>query len=318
MRTVSERTHHDHDGHRHGALASANPRRVGMALATIVAFMAAEVVAGIMAQSLALLSDAAHMLTDAGALGLSLAAMWLAARPPRGGLTYGLKRAEILSALINGVTLVGLGLVIVAEAIRRLIAPPEPVASTMLVVALAGIVVNLFATWQLARANRTSLNLRGSYQHLLTDLYAFIGTAVAAVVIMLTGFSRADPIASLIVAGLMFWAGGRLIWDAGRVLLEAAPRGMNANEISRAMLADSRVVNVHDFHVWEITSGLPALSAHVLVAPGEDCHAVRRELEWMLESRFGIHHTTLQVDHAALQRPLWITPTGRMGDAQSG
>jgi cobalt-zinc-cadmium efflux system protein len=311
---VTDHIHHDHDGHQHGVAANADPRHLMAALGLIVAFMAAEVVAGLLGQSLALLSDAAHMLTDAGALALSLVAMRLAARPPRGGLTYGLKRAEILSALINGVTLVALALVILAEAIRRLLAPPQPDGPIMLAVALAGIAVNLLATWQLARANRTSLNVRGSYQHILTDLYAFVGTAAAAAVIMLTGFARADAIASLLIAGLMLWAGGRLIRDAGRVLLEAAPEGMNAGQISEALLGHPRVVNVHDFHLWEITSGLPALSAHVLVPPGEDCHAVRRELEHLLESRFDIVHTTLQVDHIADRRPLRVTPMeGRAG-----
>jgi cobalt-zinc-cadmium efflux system protein len=168
----------------------------------------------------------------------------------------------------------------------------------MLGVALAGIGVNLLATWQLARAERRSLNIRGSYQHILTDLYAFIGTAIAAVVILVSGFDRADAIVSLLIAGLMFRAGYGLIGDAVRVLLEAAPRGMRPDEMVRAMTQHPLVVNVHDFHVWEITSGMPALSAHVLVKPGEDCHAVRRELEATLDRRFGIDHTTLQVDHA--------------------
>jgi cobalt-zinc-cadmium efflux system protein len=277
-----------------------------VALALILAFMLAEVVAGIVAHSLALLSDAAHMLTDAGALALSLVAIRLAARPPSAGLTYGLKRAEILSALTNGVTLLGLVAFIVYEAIRRLLAPPAVEARTMLAVALAGIVVNLLATWQLARAERRSLNVRGSYRHLLTDLYAFGGTAAAAAIILLTGFRRADPAASLLVAGLMVWAGYGLVRDAVRVLLEATPRGTNAAEIAEALYSEPRVVNVHDLHVWEITSGMAALSAHVLVRPGDDCHAVRRQLESLLETRFEIAHTTLQVDHAPEPGPVRI------------
>ncbi|HZU19313.1 MAG TPA: cation diffusion facilitator family transporter [Candidatus Dormibacteraeota bacterium] len=261
--------------------------------------MAVEAVAGVLAHSLALLSDAAHMVADAGALLLSLVALRLAARPPAGGLTYGLKRAEILSALANGATLYLLAAAIVVEAVRRLLQPPEVQGASMLGVALAGVAVNLLVTWQLARAERRSLNLRGSYQHVLTDLYAFAGTAVAAVVIIATGFVRADAIASLVVAGLMVRAGYGLVRDATRVLLEAAPAGMNAAAVARALEEHPLVVNVHDFHLWEITSGMPALSAHVLVRPGEDCHAVRRQLEQVLDRRFAITHTTLQVEHVS-------------------
>jgi cobalt-zinc-cadmium efflux system protein len=269
-----------------------------VAFCLILGFMAAEVVAGVVGQSLALLSDAAHMLTDAGALGLSLVALRLAARPAGGGLTYGLKRAEILSALANGVTLFVLAAVIGVEAVRRVFQPLEVEGGLVLGVALVGVGVNLLAAWQLARAERRSLNIRGSYQHILTDLYAFLGTAVAAGVIMATGWVRADAIASLFVAALMVRAGYGLVRDATRVLLEAAPAGMNATEVGKALTARPTVVNVHDFHLWEITSGMPALSAHVLVHAGEDCHAVRRQLEHELRRRFGIEHTTLQVDHA--------------------
>jgi cobalt-zinc-cadmium efflux system protein len=176
----------------------------------------------------------------------------------------------------------------------------------MLAVALAGVAVNLVVTWQLARADRRSLNVRGSYQHVLTDLYAFIGTAVAAAVILVTGFQRADAIASLLVAGLMVRAAWGLLRDAGRVLLEAAPAGVRPQEIARAIADHPSVANVHELHVWEITSGFPALSAHVLVWPGDDCHAVRRDLEQLLDRRFAIEHTTLQIDHAARQGPIRI------------
>jgi len=281
-------------------------RRLALGLALLVAFMAAEVVAGVVGGSLALLSDAGHMLTDAGALALSLVVAGLAARPPRGGLTYGLKRTEILSGLVNGVTLVVIAALILYEAAHRLVSPPRVDARLMLAVALAGVAVNLAVTWQLAKAERRSLNVRGSYQHILTDLYAFIGTAVAAGVILLTGFDRADPIASIVVAGLMLHAAWGLLRDAGRVLLEAAPAGVRPEEIAAAMAAHPSVANVHDLHVWEITSGFPALSAHVLVRPGDDCHAVRRDLEHLLDARFSIAHTTLQVDHVNRQGPITI------------
>jgi len=288
-----------HSGHSHRATNETDTRRLAIALGLILAFMAGEVVAGILANSLALLSDAAHMLTDAGALAMSLVVIRLAARPSKGDLTFGLKRTEILSAQANGATLLVLAGLIVYEGIRRLITPPEPQGTVILIVALVGIVVNLVATWQLSKANRESMNVEGSFQHILTDLLAFIFTAIAAVVILTTGFIRADAIASLLVAAIMFRAAYGLLRDSGRVLLEAAPEGMSVTEIGDALARHPHVSDVHDLHVWTITSGFPSLSAHVLVHTGDDCHAIRRELEHMLKERFEIEHTTLQVDHEA-------------------
>ncbi|MBX5443509.1 MAG: cation transporter [Solirubrobacteraceae bacterium] len=292
---------HGHGGHghahAHGVSADADTGRLAFALALIVAFLIVEVVVGVIAGSLALLSDAAHMLTDAAAIALALVALRLAQRPARGRLTFGLKRVEILSAQVNGLTLLILALVICVEGVRRLVSPPEVEGALVLVVALAGIVVNVAATLVLARANRQSLNVEGAFQHILTDLYAFTGTAVAGGVILLTGFARADAIASLVVAALMLQSAYRLLRDSARVFLEAAPPGTDPEEIGRAMVAVGDVVEVHDLHVWEVTSGFPALSAHVLVEPGADCHGARRELEALLHERFGIDHTTLQVDH---------------------
>jgi cobalt-zinc-cadmium efflux system protein len=284
--------------HSHHATTNADPRHLWVALVLILAFMVGEVIAGLLAHSLALLSDAGHMLTDAGALGLSLVAIRLAQQPPAGGFTYGLKRAEILSALANGATLAAIGALIVYEAVRRVIAPPDVQAPIILVVALVGIGVNLLATWQIAKANRTSLNVEASFRHILTDLYAFIGTAIAAVVILFTGFTRADAIVSFLVALLMFKAAYGLLRDAGRVVLEGAPSGLSPDEIGHAMADFPEVHSVHDLHVWEITSGFPALSAHVLVDEGADCHAIRGRLEEMLKDRFDLPHTTMQVDHA--------------------
>ena len=302
---------HSHaHGHVHAPAANADRRRLAIGLGLLLAFMGAEVAAGVAAHSLALLSDAGHLLMDAGALALSLVVVQLAARPPRGGLTYGLRRAEILSGLANGVTLAAVAAVIVSEAVRRLLQPGPVDARVMLVVALAGVAVNLLVTWQLARAEQRSMNVRGSYLHVLTDLYAFAGTAVAAVVILLTGFARADPIASLLVAALMLRAAYGLLRDAGRILLEAAPAGMRPVDIAESMAAHPSVANVHDLHVWQITTGFPALSAHVLVRPGDDCHAVRRDLEQLLDERFDIEHTTLQVDHLSRQPPITIGTPG--------
>lgn len=282
----------------------ADSRRLAVALGLILAFMACELAVGIVSHSLALLSDAAHMLTDAAALILSIVAVRLAARPPAGGLTFGLKRAEILSALINGAVLGVLAALVVYEGISRLVTAPRVQAWPMLAVALAGVGVNLAATWQLSRANRRSLNIKGSFRHIVTDLYAFAGTAVAAGVILGTGFDRADPLASLLVAALMLRTAVKLVSQAGRVLLEAAPAGTSTVDVGSALAAHPEVTDVHDLHVWEITSGFPSLSAHVLVRPDRDCHAVRRDLEETLAARFGIDHTTLQVDHDEVDRPV--------------
>ena len=287
-----------HGGHSHGVSADADRRWLGLALGLIGVFMAAEVAVGIVAGSLALLSDAAHMLTDAASIVLALIAMRLAARPARGGFTYGLKRAEILSAQANGLTLLLLGAWLAYEAVRRLIAPPEVEGGLMLATALAGIVVNLAATWCLSKANRTSLNVEGAYQHVLNDLFAFIGTAVAALVVVLTDFERADPIATLVVVALMVKAAYGLLRDSGRIFLEAAPADVDPDALGDRLVARPDVIEVHDLHVWQITSGQAALSAHVLVEPGGDCHAVRRDLEDVLRHDYRITHTTLQVDHA--------------------
>jgi len=288
---------HSHAGHSHGASADADRGKLLIALTLILGFMAAEVVTGIIANSLALLSDAAHMLTDAAAIGLSLVAIELAKRPAGGQMTFGLKRVEILSAQANGITLLVLAAIIAIEGVRRLIDPPGVDGTLVLIVALAGIVVNLAATATLAKANRGSLNVEGSFQHILTDLYAFVGTAVAAAIIITTGFDRADAIASLLVAALMLRSAIGLLHESGRIFLEASPKQIDPERIGRTMAAQPGVVEVHDLHVWEVTSEFPALSAHVTVAQDTDCHRTRLELTGLIEREFDIHHTTLQVEH---------------------
>jgi cobalt-zinc-cadmium efflux system protein len=288
---------HAHEGHSHGVSADADRGKLAITLGLIVAFMAVEVTVGIRASSLALLSDAAHMLTDATAIGLSLVAIRLAQRPAKGALTFGLKRTEILSAQFNGATLLVLSLLIIYEGISRLVSPPAVAGTAVLVVALIGVVVNLAATRTLSNANRQSMNVEGAIQHILTDLIAFIVTAIAGAVILTTGFRRADGIASLVVAAVMLRAAYGLLKASGRVFLEAAPQGVDPDAIGRALAAEPGVTEVHDLHVWEITSGFPALSAHVLVGTENNCHAIRRYLEALLHDHFDIEHTTLQVDH---------------------
>jgi cobalt-zinc-cadmium efflux system protein len=288
-------------GHAHSHEGNGDARRLSIALGLILAFMAGEIVAGILGNSLALLSDAAHMLTDAGALIVSLVVLRLAAQPAGGNRTFGLRRSEILSAQANGAALLVLAGLIVYGAVRRLVSPPDANGTVILVVALVGIGVNFLATWQLSGANRRSLNIEGSYQHILTDLFAFIATAIAGVVILASGWVRADPVAALLVAAVMLRASWGLLRDSGRVLLDIAPEGMSVQQIGTAMASQPHVVEVHDLHVWEVTTEFPTLSAHVLVEPGADCHGIRRELEQLLHDRFGLDHTTLQVDHAPAQ-----------------
>jgi cobalt-zinc-cadmium efflux system protein len=299
---------HDHghdDGHGHGGhhhhhapSADADRRWLAVALALIAGFMVVEVVGGVLASSLALLSDAAHMLTDAAAIALALVAARLAARPAAGRFTFGLGRAEILSAQVNGAALLVLAGVIAVEAIRRLFAPPEVDGAFVVAVGLAGAVVNVAAAWALGRAERRSLNVEGARQHVLTDLYASLGAAAAGAVVLLGGWDRADGVAALFVSFLMLRSGWGLLRESGRGLLEGAPKGLDPDAIGRAMAAEPGVLEVHDLHVWEVTSGFPAIAAHVMVRAGDDCHAVRRRLQRVLDDHFGVTHVTLQVDHA--------------------
>jgi cobalt-zinc-cadmium efflux system protein len=307
--------------------ADSEAGRLKIALALIVLFMAAEIVVALLASSLALLSDAAHMLIDAAALAVALLAARLAARPARGAMTFGLGRAEIISANANGMTLLVLGLLIVYGAIRRLITPVEVQAVPVLIVALAGMVVNLIATRVLGAhghahgpghdhrhdqddahdhdhdRRRRSLNIEGSYQHLLTDLFGFAATAIAAIVILLTGFDRADAIASLLIAAVMLYAAYGLIRASARVMMEAAPEGIDPDSIGRELAAYPGVAEVHDLHIWEVTSGFPAISAHVVVDAGHDCHEIRRALSTLLRDRVELAHSTLQVEHARAPQP---------------
>jgi cobalt-zinc-cadmium efflux system protein len=284
--------------------SDADRRWLSVALAIVLAFMGVEIVAGVLASSLALLSDAAHMLTDAGALGLALVAARLAARPPRGSFTFGLGRAEVLSAQINGTALLVLAAVIAWEAGHRLVHPPEVEGAIVIVVGAVGALANVASAWALSKAERQSLNVEGAMAHVLTDLYGSVAAIVSGVLILATGIGEFDGIAALLVAGLMVASGWRLLRDASRVLLEAAPQGVDPGAVGTTLAAQPGVIEVHDLHVWEVTTGFPAVAAHVVVAPNEDCHARRRELQAVLADRFGIRHTTLQVDHAVAQQGL--------------
>jgi cobalt-zinc-cadmium efflux system protein len=297
--------HHDHD-HR----LATDRRALTVALVLVVGLMAGEIVAGIIGDSLALLADAGHMLTDAAALGFALVASAMAARPAAGRWTFGYSRLEILAAQANGITLGLLALWIVWSAVHRLVDPRDVHGGLVLVVALGGAVVSLVASAVLARASKDSLNVRAAFVHVATDVAAFGATALAGGLILATGWNRLDPIASLAVAALMIWSSVQLLRESTAIFLERAPEDADPEAIGQALVAEADVVEVHDLHIWTVTSGFPALSAHVLVAPDADCHAARRRLERTLADRFGLSHTTLQVDHA---EP--VTSRVRLGDA---
>lgn len=288
--------------HSHGVTGEADRRYLGIALGLIVVFMMGEVVVAVLSGSLALLADAGHMLTDAGALAGAMWAIRLAARPARDHWTFGFKRAEVLSAAVNGVTLVAVSAVIMVEAIRRLLHPPPVAGAALLAVAAVGVVVNAAATGVLAKANRTSMNVEGAFQHLLTDAVAFGTTLVAGVVIVVTGFRRADSIASLLVVVLMARAAWGLLRASGRVLLEGAPEGVDLVAVRRHLLAVDHVVDVHDLHAWVVTSDLPALSAHIVVEDScfGDGHApqILDALQAALIGEWSVGHSTLQLEPA--------------------
>ncbi len=298
---------HDHAHHHHGPAPGTATGRIATALALIVSLMAAEVAGGLLAHSIALLSDAAHMLTDAAALALALVAARLAKRPARGQLTFGLRRAEVLSAQFNGATLLVLALFVVYGAISRLVHPPDVSGAPVLIVALGGVAINVAATWVLSGADRRSLNVEGAFQHLLTDLAAFLLTAVAGAVILATGFPPA-PTASPPCSSRRSCCAPRGACCARRAVSSSRrrPRGSTSTRSATrwpAATASSRSTTS--------TSGRspPAfrpLSAHVIVRPDADLHGIRAGLERLLHDDWSIDHVTLQVEHAQDGRLLVI------------
>jgi cobalt-zinc-cadmium efflux system protein len=270
---------------------------LGVVLALTLAFTAVEIVGGLLTGSLALLADAVHMLSDNLALTLALVAVWLAGRPSTPERTFGYQRAEILAALANGVILVALALWIFVEAARRLTDPPDVDAGTVLAVGVVGLGVNLVAARVLLGSAGASLNVRAALVHVLADALASIGVIVAAVVILLTGWERADPLVSIVIGFLVLASSWGVLRESTEILMERTPSSIDAEQVGRAMAGLSQVVGVHDLHIWTITSGFPSLSAHVIVDAGADCHHIRVELERLLRERFGLEHTTLQVEH---------------------
>jgi cobalt-zinc-cadmium efflux system protein len=283
--------------HPHERSQGESRRALVVVLALTATFTVAEVVGGLLTGSLALLADAGHMLSDNLSLGLALFAAWLAGRPATPERSFGYQRAEILAALFNGVTLVAISIWIFIEAYSRLREPPEILGGWMLAVAALGLLVNTAGALILSRSEGENLNVQGALRHVIADALGSVGAIIAALVIVLTGWRYADPLVSVAIGLLILASSWSLLRDSINILLEATPRGIDAEEVGRRMAGAEGVVEVHDLHIWTITSGFPALSAHVLVSQSEDCHARRRDLEKLLEHEYGISHTTLQVDH---------------------
>jgi cobalt-zinc-cadmium efflux system protein len=288
---------HSHHGHHHHG-ENSNRKSLLLAFLLITAFMIVEFIGGIISNSLALLSDAGHMLSDSASLFLSVLAMWLAAKPATATKTYGYKRTEILAALINGITLVVISIYIFIEAYDRFF-HPQPVASvSMMTIATIGLLVNIIAAWILLRGGDTSenLNVRSAFLHVLGDMLGSVGAIVAGFLIWLFGWTVADPIASVIVAVLILASAWRVIRDSVNVLMEGVPAGLNVDEMRNALLAIEGVSDVHDLHVWIVTSGFPSLSCHIVVQNLSQSCNVLRAANRMFKEQFHITHTTIQIE----------------------
>jgi cobalt-zinc-cadmium efflux system protein len=296
--TTEAHAHGRHHGQAHDH-RSASRRALGTVLALTVGVTAVEVVGGFLTGSLALLADAGHMLSDTFAIGLALVALTLAERPSTPRRSFGFQRAEILAAFVNGLTLVLVSGWIAWEAVQRFRDPPEILGGWMLAVAAVGLAVNVVAAGILLRSATESLNVEAALRHVVADVLGSVGVLAAALVILLTGWTTIDPIVSLAIALLIVASAWSVLRDSTAILMEQTPSGIDADQVARAIVEVPGVTSVHDLHVWRITSGFDALSAHVLVGRGEDCHGLRQDIERVLADRFGITHTTLQVDHDA-------------------
>jgi cobalt-zinc-cadmium efflux system protein len=288
---------HAHDGLTALAARRADSRRRFLfALALNLAVLAAEVVGGILTGSLALLADAGHVFSDVGAISIGLLAAGLAARPGGPQRTFGYQRSEVVAALANGLALVAVSVLIVVAAVDRLADPPEVEGAGVLALGAIGLAANIAVTWVLARGERGDLNLEGVLRHSAADALGSLGVVAVGATVLATGWREADPIASLLIAGLILASSWRLIREPIDVLLEAAPAGLDVEELGREIVAVPGVVSVHDLHVWTVTSGFPSLAAHVVVERGSDRDLTLRALEVMLRDRYAIDHTTLQME----------------------
>jgi cobalt-zinc-cadmium efflux system protein len=296
--------HHGHHHHGHGAGEGrrANQRRLKMVLALVLLYMFAEVVGGILTNSLALIADAGHMLSDAAALGLSIFAIQMSQRPPTARRTYGYYRTEILAALANGATLVAISVFIFYEAIRRLGSPPEVQGGLVMIIATGGLLVNLAGLWILHAGKDESLNVRGAWLHVLSDALGSVGVIVAGTMIWAFGWFWADPVVSMVIAALVLYSAWALVRESVGVLMEEAPGHIDVDEVRDAMIAIPGVIAVSDLHVWTITSGIVSLSAHVAIDEGRGYREMLAEIRTVLYDRFGIDHQTIQLEPEGFEK----------------
>jgi cobalt-zinc-cadmium efflux system protein len=291
---------HSHAGHSHGpSPGEANLRRFLIVLVLTAIFMVVEAVGGWYSGSLALLADAGHMLSDVGALGLSLFAIWIARKPPNSKQTYGFHRTEILAALINGATLIAISIYIFVEAWHRLHEPVTVKAPLMMGVAVVGLAVNVLALFILQGGKSENLNVRGAWLHTLTDALGSVQAIVAGGLIWAFGWRLADPIASALIGLLVLYSSWSLVKETVGVLMESAPGHIDVDEVRQVLLGVAQVRDVHDLHVWTITSGRESLSAHVVMGEGQSPRSLLAEIKHALHERFGIYHVTIQVEAEA-------------------
>jgi cobalt-zinc-cadmium efflux system protein len=294
MKMGHSHNHHGHDGHHHH---SSNKKALLLAFVIITVFMIVEVIGGLMTNSLALLSDAGHMLSDAAALGLSFLAITFGAKRASASKTFGYKRFEILAAFINGITLIVISLYIFWEAYQRFVDPPEVISSGMLLISSIGLIVNIAAAFILMRGDKgENLNVRSAFLHVIGDMLGSVGAIIAALLIMFFGWGLADPTASIIVAVLIIISGIRVTKDSFHILVEGVPGNLDTGKIREALLTMEEVCDVHDLHVWSITSDFPALSCHLVVESEEDHHELLKKANKILHDKFELHHTTIQID----------------------
>ena len=299
--------HHHHDDshqghtHTHHHASGANQRRLLITLLLVGSYMIAEVVGGLLTNSLALLADAGHMLSDLAALGLSLFAIRLAQRPSNPRRSYGYYRAEILAALANGATLIALSIWIFIAAFQRLATPPEVRGFTMLWIAVGGLLINIASLWILHAGKDESLNVHGAWLHVVGDALGSVGTIVAAVLIWVFGWFWTDPLASVLIGLLIIYSSWALLMEAVSVLMQSTPRRIDPDRVQATMLAVPGVTAVHDLHIWSITSGLDSLSAHVEASPEVAYHDILSGIRSEVHSKFGIDHITIQVEPEGFQ-----------------
>jgi cobalt-zinc-cadmium efflux system protein len=281
---------HHHHHHRMD-----DSRRMRTVLLINLVMLAAGIAGGLVFDSLALLADAGHVLTDVAAIALALFASWLATRPSGPQRTFGFRRTEILAALVNGMTLVAVSVFIFIEAVMRLHDPPQVAGGGVLIVGALALAGNAFATWILMRGDRSNINLEGVLRHSAADALGSIGVIVAGLIVITTGWDQADPLVSIAIGVLILLGSWRLLREPFDVLMESAPEGIDVQEVGRAMCGVDGVREVHDLHVWTVTSGFPALAAHIRSDPRDSADEVRERVESVLHERFGLEHTTLQV-----------------------